>query len=65
MIQRRISEVTVREALARASLIGADAVEGRFVVKVPRGGRWWVIILEPDEERECVVVVTVYSERGP
>jgi hypothetical protein len=38
-----------------------DVVEGRFVVAVRHVARSWEVIVEPDEIRRLLVVITAYA----
>jgi hypothetical protein len=40
-------------------------VPGRFVAHGTYLGVDWEIVLEPDYDRECIVVVTMYTSKGP
>jgi len=37
-----------------------DIMAGRFVVEAQHGGQAWAVIVEPDEGRQLLVVVTAY-----
>jgi len=38
----------------------ADILEGRFVIDARHAGLSWAVIVEPDEVRELLVVITAY-----
>jgi hypothetical protein len=37
-----------------------DILEGRFVVEARHAGRSWDVIVEPDDMRHLLVVITAY-----
>lgn len=37
-----------------------DILAGRFVITARHGGQGWAVIVEPDERRQLLVVVTAY-----
>ena len=61
MEDRRFSEMDLRRMLERASVYRRDVVEGRWVIETMHGGRAWEVIIEPDEEKQRMVVVTAYG----
>ena len=46
--------------LEHASGYGPDIMVGRFVIEARHAGQSWAVIVEPDEERQLLVVVTAY-----
>jgi hypothetical protein len=60
MDDRRFTEIDLRRMLERASSYREDAVEGRWVIETRHRGRAWEVIVEPDVERELLVVLTAY-----
>jgi hypothetical protein len=60
MDDRAFTEVQLRRMLEYATGHRADILEGRFVVDVRHGGGPWEIIVEPDEVRRLLVVITAY-----
>ena len=60
MDDRRFTEIDLRRMLERASGYREDAVEGRWVIEARHRRRAWEVILEPDSERQLLVVVTAY-----
>lgn len=46
--------------LERVSSHREDVVEGRGVIETRHRGRAWEVIVEPDWERQLLVVVTAY-----
>ncbi|MBI2525096.1 MAG: DUF4258 domain-containing protein [Candidatus Rokubacteria bacterium] len=60
MDDRRFSEIDLRRMLQRASGRREDVVEGRWVIETRYRGRAWEVIVEPDQERQLLVVVTAY-----
>ena len=37
-----------------------DILEGRFVIEAHHAGQPWEVIVEPDEPRRLLVVITAY-----
>ena len=37
-----------------------DIIEGRFVIDIRHSGQAWEVIVEPDEMRQLLVVITAY-----
>lgn len=61
MVDRRFTEVDLRDMLVRATGFRPDHVPGRFVVETTHAGRDWIVIVEPEEPAETLVVVTAYA----
>ena len=61
MDDRRFTEIDLRRMLERASDYREDVVEGRWVIEARHRRRAWEVILEPDSERQLLVVVTAYA----
>ena len=60
MVDRRFTEIELREMLRRASMCYPDFMKGRWVIASRHGGRRWEVIVEPDETRKALVVITAY-----
>jgi len=60
MDDRRFTEIDLRRMLQRASGHREDVVEGRWVIETRYRGKPWEVIVEPDQERRLLVVVTAY-----
>ena len=60
MEDRAFNEVDLRRMLEHAASHRADILEGRFVIDTGHAGRSWEIIVEPDEMRRLLVVITAY-----
>jgi hypothetical protein len=60
MEDRQFDEVDLRRMLEHAGDHRADILEGWFVVVARRAGRPWEVIVEPDERRQLLVVITAY-----
>ena len=60
MEDRGFNEVDLRRMLGYAGGQRPDILEGRFVVDTRHGGRPWEAIVEPDEMRQLLVVITAY-----
>ena len=61
MEQRGVTEVEVRAMLERATAFEPSVVEGRFMIRVARDSRPWIVIVEPDNDASLLVVVTAYE----
>jgi len=64
MEDRRFTEIDLRRMLERASGYREDVVEDRWVIETRHRGRAWELIVEPDEHRRLLVVVTAYPMWG-
>ena len=60
MDDRRFTEIHLRRMLERASRYREDVVEGRWVIDTKQRGKAWEVIVEPDLERQLLVVITAY-----
>jgi hypothetical protein len=60
MTDRRFTEIELRRMLERASSYREDVVQGRWGIETRHRGRAWEVIVEPDRERQLLVVVTAY-----
>ena len=60
MEDRGFNEVGLRQMLEHASDHAPDIMAGRFVIETRHGGQAWAVIVEPDEGRQLLVVVTAY-----
>ena len=60
MEDRAFNEVALRRMLELAAGHRADILEGRFVIDTRHAGRSWEVIVEPDEMRQLLVVITAY-----
>ena len=63
MEQRAITEVELRAMLQQATGYAQSVVETRFVIETSHRGRRWNVIVEPDPEEQCLVVVTVFESQ--
>jgi hypothetical protein len=61
MEQRGVTEVDVRAMLERATGFEPSVVEGRFMIRVAKNNRPWIVIVEPDTDASLLVVVTAYE----
>jgi hypothetical protein len=61
MDARRFSEIDLRRMLQRASGYREDVVEERWVIETKHQRRPWEVIVEPDVDREVLVIVTAYG----
>jgi hypothetical protein len=60
MVDRQFSEVDLRRMIEYATGCRADILAGRFVVDARHAGGPWEVIVEPDEPRRLLVVITAY-----
>jgi hypothetical protein len=60
MDDRRFTELDLRRMLERAAGYCPDVVESRWVIETRHRRRPWEVIVEPDRERQLLVVVTAY-----
>ena len=60
MGDRRFTEIDLRRMLARASRYREGVVEGRWTIETRQHSKPWEVIVEPDWERQLLVVVTAY-----
>ena len=60
MGDRRFTEIDLRRTLQQATGYREDVVEGRWVIETRHRGKAWEVIVEPDQERRLLVVVTAY-----
>ena len=60
MEDRGFNEVDLRRMLEHASGHTPDIMAGRFVIETRHAGQSWEVIVEPDEGRQLLVVITAY-----
>ena len=60
MEDRRFNEMDLRRMLEHASGHTPDIRAGRFIIEARHAGQSWAVIVEPDEGRQLLVVVTAY-----
>ena len=60
MEDRAFNEVDLRRMLEHAAGHRADILERRFVIDTRHAGMSWEVIVEPDEMRQLLVVITAY-----
>lgn len=60
MGDRGFNEVDLRRMLEHAGGHRADILEGRFVIEARHSGLPWEVIVEPDQVRRLLVVITAY-----
>jgi len=61
MSDRDFSEIDLRTMLSRARNFEQDVVEGRWVIETKHRRKKWEVIVEPDVERQLLVLVTAYK----
>jgi hypothetical protein len=60
MEDRGFNEVDLRRMLEHASGHTSDIMAGRFVIGARHAGQPWAVVVEPDEGRQLLVVITAY-----
>ena len=60
MEDRVFNELDLRRMLEHAGGHHADILEGRFIIEARHAGTSWEVIVEPDELRQLLVVITAY-----
>ncbi len=60
MEDRGFNEVDLRRMLEHASRHTSDIMAGRFVIGARHAGQPWAVVVEPDEGRQLLVVITAY-----
>ena len=60
MEDRAFNEIDLRGMFEHAGGHRADILEGRFVIEARHAGQSWEVIVEPDEVRQLLVVITAY-----
>lgn len=57
---RGFNEIDLRRMLEHADGYLADIFEGGFVIEARHAGQSWQVIVEPDEMRQLLLVITAY-----
>jgi hypothetical protein len=65
MVERGANPLALRWMLLHCTACRRSRERGRFVAQANYRGVAWEIVLEPDYDRECVVVVTMYTPEDP
>jgi hypothetical protein len=65
MEDRAFNEVDLRRMLGHGSGHRTDILEGRFIIDVKHAGRPWEVIVQPDDVRKLLVVITAYPVEQP
>lgn len=60
MEDRGFNEVDLRRMLEHARGHRPDIVEDRSIIEARHAGRTWEVIVEPDQTRNLLVVITAY-----
>jgi hypothetical protein len=60
MLDRRLTELDVRNMLHRARTYRRDVVPGRWVIVTSHRRKPWEVIVEPDAAAALLVVITAY-----
>jgi hypothetical protein len=61
MADRGMNEIDLRGMLESATEYERDVVMGRWHIEVKHERRLWHLIVEPDNARELLVLITVYQ----
>lgn len=65
MSDRGFTESDLRSMLEDASACHASDEPGRWIIETKRGTRPWKVIVEPDPDARCLVVITAYPGKLP
>jgi len=60
MMQRGFTEIALREMLDSAQRMRPDIEPGRWLVETRYDRTDWAVIIEPDPDSQCLVVITAY-----
>ena len=60
MVDREFTEVDLRRMLEHATDLREDIVEGRWLVQTRYLRHPWEVVVEPDLDRQLLVVITAY-----
>jgi len=60
MVRRDFTEVDLRRMLEHAARVRRSDEPGRHIVVTRHRRQAWHVVVEPDIERTCVIVVTAY-----
>ena len=60
MTDRGFTEIELRRMLEHAQGYREDIVEGRWIIEANRRRVAWEVIVEPEQTRQSLVVVTAY-----
>ena len=60
MEERGFNELDLRSMLEHAQLLIPDRVAGRWAVSSRHSGKRWLVIVEPDEARRRLIVITAF-----
>jgi hypothetical protein len=61
MAERGFNELDLRRMLSVATSLRWDVVPGRWIARTRLRGRFWEVIVEPDDDAHRLVVITAYS----
>lgn len=61
MEERGTDQLALRWMLHHCSRWRRSRTAGRFIVEATYRGTAWEIVLDPDYDRQCIVVVTMYT----
>ena len=59
--ERGISEIVLRHMFERADSVHPGATEGRWRVATSHDARRWIIVVEPEDETQRLVVITAFA----
>ena len=60
MEQRGFTLIDLRQMLQDARGLRQDKFEGRWIIETRHRNRNWVVIVDPDDEEQLLVVITAY-----
>ncbi|HEX6813347.1 MAG TPA: DUF4258 domain-containing protein [Planctomycetota bacterium] len=62
MVDRGFSEIDLREMMETATALRPDVIPGRWIVEIKHDSRPWSVVVEPDSDGECLVVITAFPK---
>lgn len=60
MVDRQFNEIDLRRMLEHARGHRSAIAAARFVIDAWHDGRRWEVIVEPEAERQLLVIITAY-----
>ncbi len=62
MRERSVSEIELRAMLDMATSFRPAKLSGRWIIETTNASERWNIVVEPDEQRQTLIVVTAYPK---
>ncbi|MFO7890832.1 MAG: DUF4258 domain-containing protein [bacterium] len=62
MIQRGFTEIELRTMIQRAEKVIPDKSQNRWCIQTRHKSRMWEVIVEPDFDDMCIIVITAYPK---